>query len=126
MKTLLTALMLTLFSSISYGGSLDGKGLVCGSHVGYWFDNNSIHIYQISGHEIHLTNDNYTEVGTDTVEWGQVKAGDTGKYALRWATKLDRSRLMVGNLQCVVVSSKKEITAKLNMTIESGKKKNKI
>jgi hypothetical protein len=114
-KNILIAFTFILLPFPSYGGSLDGKGMICGNIVGYWFENSAIHIHQISGHKISITDDKYNEVGTDIVEWGQTKAGN--KNSVRYLTKLNRKTLTVGKLQCNLVRSKVEISKRLNQKI---------
>jgi hypothetical protein len=123
-KTLFAALIFTLFSSISFGGSLDGKGLICGNNSGYWFESNTVNIYQISGHIITVDNRKYVEVGTDVVKWTEHKAGEKNS-GIVYEYKLDRRNLTIGKRRCIV-ATREEITDKLNIIIEAAKRKNKI
>ena len=120
-RTLLSAIILTVFSSISYGGSLDGKGVFCDSEKGYWFDKDLVSVHKIEGYKINIERQKYIEEGTKYAKWvGEVT----------WVS-LDRRDLRVNmgfgtRHQCVMVRSNKEITDRLNVIIEDAKKKNKI
>jgi hypothetical protein len=124
-RTMLPALIFTLLSSTSYGGSLDGKGLICENDDGYWFESDTVNIYQITGHTITVHNRKYIENGTDIVEWTGYKPGEINSGVV-YGYKLDRKSLTVRGRRCDVVISREEITNKLEIIIEAAKSKNKI
>ena len=135
MKKLHVLLFSILIAFKSFGGGLDGIGLVCdpsnNKETSYyiWFEKDFMKLIEIEGYKINwaVNEYSYNENGTNEI---QLERPFTVNGYDKWQNKIDRETLIMENKgylwQCSVAYSKEELDKIIYQVIDNAQSINKI